>query len=195
MKIKFSVLGLILTLATIQCGSKATSPEIKTAEELTGEGWLAFESGSFNLAVAKFDSAVMRDANFVDAYNGGGWSYAQLGDFSTSIVKFKRAIDLDANFIEAHAGASLVYHALNQFVESINEALITLGAEPDFVFSHDPSINALDIRITLALSYYSIADFANAAAQMDIIDPVNSPHSTNPDELIQEIMRFFGQIR
>ncbi|MFQ5865039.1 MAG: tetratricopeptide repeat protein [bacterium] len=199
LKIEFSLLDLliasILFVATIHCGSQATSPVLRSAEELTEEGWQAFESGDFALAVTKFDSAVISDSNFVDAFNGAGWSYAQLGEFSTAIEKFETAIALDSNLIEVHAGASLVYHALNQFIESINEANITLETEPEFVFSHDPSINALDIRITLALSYFSIADFINAAIQMDIIDPVNSPHSTDPDELIREIMRFFGQIR
>lgn len=196
---KFSFPGLAITLvvalAMIQCSSQATAPVLRSPEELTEEGWQAFEGGDFALAATKFDSAVISDSNFVEAYNGAGWSYAELGEFSTAIVRFEKAIALDSSLIEAHAGASLVYHALNQFSESINEAIITLDAEPDFVFSHDPSIDALDIRITLALSYYSVADFVNAAAQMDIIDPVNSPHSTAPDELIREIMRLFGQIR
>ncbi|MFQ5825121.1 MAG: tetratricopeptide repeat protein [bacterium] len=199
LKVKFTLIGIIISSILvslgIDCGSHSTAPVLRSAEELTEEGWQAFESDNFALAATKFDSAVISDANFVDAYHGAGWSYGRLGEFLKANENFEKAIELDSTLIEAHAGASLVFHALNRFLDSIEEANITLDAEPDFVFSHDPSVDALDIRITLALSYYSIADFVNAAAQMDIIDPVNSPHSTNPVELIQEIMRFFGQIR
>lgn len=186
-------LGLLL----LHCGGdKPNEPQQpRPADLLTAEGWSAFEAGDFELAASKFDSAQISDPNFVEAYNGAGWTYARLDDFEKSALNFENAIARNANHIEAHAGASLTYHVLNRFEDAINAANIALAAAPNFIFSHDHSIDALDIRITLALSYFSIGDFINAAAQMDIIDPQGSPHSTHPDELIQEIMRFFGLIR
>lgn len=192
---KNSFFGILISFLILHCATKSTPPVLKTAAELTAEGWQAFENGDFGLAVVKFDSAVAVDSNFVEAYNGSGWAYGRLGDFSKSGTNFDRVINLDSTSLEVQAGASLAFHALNRFHDSIKAANKTLKAKPNFVFSHDPSIDALDIRITLALSYFSVADFVNAAAQMDIIDPVNSPHSTDPEELIRDIMRFFGQIR
>lgn len=176
-------------------GGKTTEPDLRPANMLTAEGWTAFEAGDFDLAAAKFDSAQNSDPNFVDAHNGAGWTHARLGNFAISAENFEAALNRNGNLIEARAGASLTYHALNQFEHAISEAIATLLASPNFMFSHDASVDALDIRITLALSYFSVGEFANAAMQMDIIDPQQSPHSTQPDQLIQEIMRFFGQIR
>ncbi|MFQ5752388.1 MAG: tetratricopeptide repeat protein [bacterium] len=189
------IAGLLFSLTFMRCGGHPTEPELRSPDELTAEGWVAFEGGDFSLAAAKFDSAIVSDSNFVDAFNGAGWAYGRLALFDTASVRFERAIKLAPNLVEAHAGATLIFHVLNRFTDAIAEAISTLEAEPAFVFSHDSSIDALDVRITLALSYFSIADFVNAAAQMDIIDPANGPHSTVPEELIQEIMRFFQLIR
>lgn len=188
--------SVAIAISLTYCGGKKPSePDFRPADILTAEGWSAFEAGDFELAAAKFDSAQLSDPDFVDAYNGAGWAYAYLKEFSASAENFENAIDLNANFTEAHAGASLTYHARDEFDDAIAEANTTLTASPNFVFSHDSSVDALDIRITLALSYFSTGDFVNAAAQMDVIDPQHLPHSTQPEVLIKEIMRFFGQLR
>lgn len=177
------------------CSNGPSEPNFRPADELTAEGWIAFEVGDFVLAAAKFDSAVQSDPEFVDAYNGSGWANARLGNFDKAGESFDVVLNLDGQLVEANAGAALTFHALNRFDDAIEKANFVLDVQPDFVFFHDPAVDALDIRITLALSYFSVGNFNQAAAQMDVIDPANSPHSTNPDELIREIMRFFGQIR
>lgn len=186
--------GLVLSLGYFCCGGNPTSPEVGNPEELIVAGWAAFEAGDFGSAVVKFDSAKLADAKLVEAYNGAGWAYGRLSDFELASDNFRDAMALDSALVEAHAGASLAFHAANHFAQSIEEAIFTLESEPNFVFSHDPSVDSLDIRITLALSYFSVADFVSAAVQMDILDPFNRPHSTDPEELIREIMRLFGQI-
>lgn len=190
------LLWFAISVLLSHCGDgNPSKPEPRPADVLTDEGWAAFEAGNFALAVMRFDSAKISDANFVEAYNGAGWAYARLDDFEESGENFANALTRSPNLTEARAGATLTNHALDDFQNAIAQALLTLTAAPNFVFSHDSSIDALDIRITLALSYFSEGEFVNAAAQMDIIDPQHSPHSTQADELIQEIMRFFGQIR
>ncbi|MFQ5636369.1 MAG: tetratricopeptide repeat protein [bacterium] len=187
--------ALLSFFILLQCGGgNPTTPTIRDPKELVDEGWAAFESGNFQRAAVKFDSAKTLDSIFAEAYNGAGWAHGRLTEFEQASEDFKVAVGLKESLIEAHAGASFAYHAANRFEQSISEALFTLEAEPHFIFSHDTTVDSMDIRVTLALSYFSIADFANAAEQMDIVDPFNRPHSTNPDELIREIMRFFQQI-
>jgi tetratricopeptide (TPR) repeat protein len=194
-KAPIAAIGLVGFLV-YQCGGNGpTGFQFRNPEEFTAEGWQAFESGDYALAVAKFDSAGLSDPEFSEGLNGAGWSYGRLGEFDSSGVRFEAALGLDENFLEASAGGALAFHALNRFSESIAEANNLLNRDPNFVFSHDAAIDALDIRITLAQSYFSIAQFDSAANQMDIIDPQASPHSTQPDELLLEIMRFFRQIR
>lgn len=187
----FIPLGLLL----FSCSSGPNEPNLRPADELTSEGWIAFEAGDFGLAAAKFDSAMQSDPEYIDAYNGAGWANARLGNFDKAGENFDSALGLDGELIDANAGGALVFHAQNRFLDAIEKANFVLNVQPDFIFSHDPAVDALDIRITLALSYFSVGDFNHAAMQMDIIDPANSPHATSPDELIREIMRFFGQIR
>ncbi len=188
-------LGLGALLLVSNCGGGPTAPSLRDAETLTREGWAAFETGEFARAAAKFDSAQKANPDFAEAYNGAGWAYARLGEFQRGGENFDMAINLAPDKVEPRAGAALTDHALGRFQDAIEHALFVLSKEPDFVFSHDASIDALDIRITLALSYFAVADFVDAAAQMDIIDPAHSPHSTDPQLLIREIMRFMGLIR
>ncbi|MCG8604785.1 hypothetical protein MJD09_07285 [bacterium] len=188
-------IGLI-GLLVYRCGGNGpTAFQFRNPEAYTIEGWQAFETDEHALAAAKFDSAQLSDPEFVEGYNGAGWSYGRLGEFDSSGVRFEVALDLDPDHLEAGAGSVLAFHALNRFTESITQANRVLDRAPNFVFSHDASVNALDIRITLALSYFSIAEFDSAAIHMDLIDPAASPHSTQPNELLLEIMRFFRQIR
>lgn len=189
------IIGFATLFLLAHCSEQGVSPNLKEASELTAEGWQAFENGEYGMAAAKFDSAIQSDANFVDAYNGAGWAYSRLEEFNLALNKFETALSKTADLIEAQAGTVLLFHVLNRFEEAIEAALALLEVAPNFMFSHDPAIDSLDIRITLAISFYSVGDFARSAGQMDIIDPDNKPHSTEPDGLIKEIMRFFGLIR
>lgn len=162
---------------------------------LTAEGWVAFEAGDLLLALSKFNLAMEANPMFADAHNGAGWTYGRLGNFSLAAERFDTALNLQPEWAEALAGASLAYHAANRYLDAIDAGRKALDLAPNFIFEHDPTVDSLDVRITLALSYFSVGDFQKAAEQMDLIDPTGRPHSTNPDELIRAIMRFFGQIR
>lgn len=171
-----------------------TEPKLRDPQVLIAEGWAAYESQQYELAAVKFDSAKLAEPPVAEAFHGAGWSYGKLAEFEQSSSDFDRALDLDPNLPEARAGAALAYHAANRFEDAITQANTVLEQTPDFVFSHDSTVTAFDIRVVLMLSYYSTGDFVNAAMQLDILEPSKRPHSTRPDELLRQIMRFLGHV-
>jgi hypothetical protein len=50
------------------------------------------------------------------------------------------------------------------------------------------------VRYALIQAYYNLSDYANAASQLDILDPVNAPHSATPEGLLIAIQALGGQL-
>ncbi len=176
-------------------GRKDLTADIRA---LIQQGWDAFVNQDYGSAHSLFQkgltligSVTAYDSLKAEAYVGRGWSNGFLRDYVTSRSDFKRALGISvisqSAQQNAYAGLVIVGYALNEYEEAINNALLILGAAPDYVFSYDNRIDFKKIRLVLAQSYYSIGNFTEAAAQLDILDPANAPHSTQPDELLKQI--------
>jgi len=68
-----------------------------TFDSLVEEGWIAYRAGDFEIAVAKFDSALLFNVEVPEAYLGLGWSQAQVGQFTDALNNLSLAITLEGN--------------------------------------------------------------------------------------------------
>jgi hypothetical protein len=94
----FLVLGLLsIVIFVTSCGKKHGKKigPFPTVEQLLLDGWAAYLVGNYDLAIAKFDSAVTIKADESEGYLGLGWSQTQSGLFTESLSSFSLAISLE----------------------------------------------------------------------------------------------------
>ena len=139
-----------------------------------------------------FFNSVETDDKWKDGYNGLGWSYAKLLEMDSldtdnigSIRTFHRGLlqpkdpwnSTDVQ-LEILAGLTFAYHAKGNNKEAVKfgNALIDstlIGLNPSrwhsWAFSHDSTLNYLDLRITLASSYYALAEFDSTQVHLKVI--------------------------
>lgn len=163
-----------------------------TAEHKASYGWEMYELKDYLKSKEWFFNSVQTDDKWKDGYNGLGWSYAKLLEMDSldtdnigSIRTFHRGLlqpkdpwnSTDVQ-LEILAGLTFAYHAKGNNKEAVKfgNALIDstlIGLNPSrwhsWAFSHDSTLNYLDLRITLASSYYALAEFDSTQVHLKVI--------------------------
>ncbi|MEX1276893.1 MAG: hypothetical protein WEE20_13235 [Bacteroidota bacterium] len=193
-----SIFPVLFCVLLVGCGKDdAPTPPEDTVndKELLALGWKDFEE-------KRYDSAI---TNFTDAYNksttaairaeslcGRGWANSSKRDFTKAKSDFAFALgvsgiptDVD---LDVRTGHAFVAHAQNDFTSAISFAHAVLTQRPAYVFVHDTRVTAKRVRMVLIQSYYADGQFAQAAGQMDLLDPAKAPHATDPVILLQNII-------
>ena len=158
-----------------------------TAEDMAEYGWVMYETQDYLTSNTWFNSAVSEDANWMDGYNGLGWSYAKLMVIDSSIDYFITGLSKPQdkwNLTDIHseilAGLTFAYHAkgIDKKTIEYGRAFLDSTVKPlkaGWVFTHDSLLNYLDVRITLAASYFSVGKFDSASLNVQIVlDSLNS---------------------
>ena len=158
-----------------------------TAEDMAEYGWVMYETQDYLTSNTWFNSAVSEDANWMDGYNGLGWSYAKLMVIDSSIDNFITGLGKPQDewnptniHSEILAGLTFAYHAkgIDKKTIEYGRAFLDSTVKPlkaGWVFTHDSLLNYLDVRITLAASYFSVGKFDSASLNVQIVlDSLNS---------------------
>jgi len=178
---------------------------INQITSLIQSGWQSFSSKNYNDAFSKFDQAVSLartssryDSLQAEAECGRGWSRAYNRDFSLAKNDLLNSLAhqsvSSSVSLNSKAGLALVHHALNEFSSAIQRALEVLNSNPNYVFQYDSRVYHKRLRLVLAQSYYTLGDFQSAANQLDLIDPANAPHSTDPVVLLRQIQDIWSRL-
>ena len=163
-----------------------------TAEHKASYGWEMYELKDYIKSREWFYNSVETDKKWKDAYNGLGWSYAKLLEMDSldtenigSIRTFHRGLlqpkdpwnSTDVH-LEILAGLTFAYHAKGNDKEAVKfgNALIDstlIGLNPSrwhsWAFSHDSTLNYLDLRITMASSYFALAEFDSTQVHLKVV--------------------------
>ena len=158
-----------------------------TAEDMAEYGWELFETKEYLPSNAWFLDAVSKDSDWKDGYNGLGWTYAKLmvldssiSHFTTGLAKKQHQwnpIDVQSEIL---AGLTFANHALGKDAKVIQygRAFLDSTVKPltaGWMFTHDSLLNYLDVRITLAASYFAVGKFDSTIFQVTVIlDSLNS---------------------
>ncbi|MDP6611028.1 MAG: hypothetical protein QF823_01815 [Candidatus Marinimicrobia bacterium] len=158
-----------------------------TAENMAEYGWVLYKTKDFLNSNTWFQDAVTNDKNWKDAYNGLGWTYAKLMVLDSSIANYQTGLGKkqDAwNPTDIHseilAGLTFAYHAQGKDKKTVEfgRTFLDSTVKPltsGWIFSHDSLLNYLDVRITLAASYFALGKFDSTILQMTVIlDSLNS---------------------
>jgi len=158
-----------------------------TAEDMAEYGWELFETKEYLPSNAWFLDAVSEDSDWKDGYNGLGWTYAKLmvldssiNHFTTGLAKKQHQwnpIDVQSEIL---AGLTFANHALGKDAKVIQYGRTFLDSTvkpltAGWMFTHDSLLNYLDVRITLAASYFAVGKFDSTILQVTVIlDSLNS---------------------
>ena len=158
-----------------------------TAEDMSEYGWVLYTAEDYLSSNEWFNSSIVENDKWKDGYNGLGWSYAKLMVIDTSIAHFITGLSTEEDKwlttdvqSEILAGLVFAYHAkgLDAAAVTYGRAFIDSTAKPltpGWIFSHDSLLNHLDVRITLASSYFAVGKFDSASFQVQIVlDSLNS---------------------
>jgi tetratricopeptide (TPR) repeat protein len=170
----------LLATLLVGCGgggggdSSPTGPtEPTTAAGYVTRGWDRFEQGNKTGALSDFNEAISLDQSLGSAHAGQGW--ARLAQ-ATSSISMQAAVSSFAN--AAASGETSAYVTAGKaaahlgsgtaFLDSaITAAQAALSADPTFVFSHQASFDAKDLRLVVAFARVRQGDFAAALVAAD----------------------------
>ena len=171
------------------------------------DGWDAFENSDYSGSTPQFQIAI-NFANTHESYDslnaeatvGRGWAssfernyYGGYYDFSTLLDKFNASVS-DNTRLDALAGKAIAGRLVNEYGNAIDAAIDLLSRKADYQFSHKTSVDYKDVRMSLIQSYYNTGMFMEAATQMDLLDPANAPHPTDPSLLLAAIQALSGSL-
>lgn len=161
-----------------------------SSAEMTDYGWVLYEQGDYSNSATWFQNAIENDTTYKDGYNGLGWSYGKLVVIDSSIKYLTKGIpfekgDYDDTDVdnEIKAGLCFAYNARgdsgDDFLSIIfGDSVLAKTSGPlqtQWVFSHDTTLNYLDLRLTLGMSNYKIGSFTTSLDHVaDIWAEVNS---------------------
>jgi tetratricopeptide (TPR) repeat protein len=182
---------LVLCLGIAACSSPTEAPP-PDVSPLIEEGWDLYEAGEFEAARARFEAALAAHPASAPAHSGRGFALARLRFFAPAAEAFGRAIELSRGAPDPFAGRALVEAARNEYREVIDPATRLLLLAPNYQHLRDPRIDARAVRLVRAQAYYHAGEFAGAAADLDLLDPANAPHSTDPQALLAALAALAG---
>lgn len=163
------------------------SPEVAATPNsevsLTTAGWAAWELGDYAAAELLFNDALNFNADYADAYNGMGWSDLRQGEIESAVTRFEAAIDNGLTSQDAYVGALAVYRDIpGNLVIAMSYGLTIIGNDPQYVFSHDTTIDIDVVRLMLAQVFFRLGEdfFPNAQEQMDILVTGNGLDPADP---------------
>ncbi|MBL7093383.1 hypothetical protein ISS22_05360 [candidate division KSB1 bacterium] len=186
---------IILLMAGCDVDNGTTPTENYNAQELTELGWDRFGTKDYQIALDKFEEAISKDANYVEAYCGAGWASARLKNLANSISYFSSCISLNSSYEDGHAGSAFVYNAGKNYLSSITSAISALDQNTTWAFLHDETLNYKDLHLLLAENYFALLNFNDCLTQVKILNSSFTADITTYDgrvALAAEIERLRG---
>ncbi len=148
-------------LITIGCGSGKNEDHFKAA-------WLLFETNQLDLAHQAFTALLVEDE---EANVGLGWTTLRMGMDSLSAADRYFGLVSEGDFTDAFAGSTITKWHLTQFSASLTDAQKVLTADSAYTFTHDTSVNYIDILQYKAMSQFHLNDLAGCIQTIKKLDP------------------------
>ena len=189
---QFLIVLLIFVLSGCGGDDGPSGPE-PTADYLTEQGWDSFEQFDYQSALEDFKSALGKNPEHAGANNGAGWSAGKLpGHLDEAPDYFAKCLQIDTTIYDALGGWTFVVFQTGDFEAVIGKADSLLHRRPVWQFHHEQTLDHFDIRLVMAVSYFSIGEFEasyetvrflNRSFETDISTPAGRR------ELFEEIER------
>ena len=178
------------------------------------EGWNLFKNKDYAASVSKFQETVAKslvnavyDSVGDEAVLGRGWArlferstndYA-LSSFNDFANAYNTGLISSSSEIDALAGISVsgvlvVSNNIDHYNAIVEAASILLANYQSYQFQYNTNVDHKDVRYALVQAYFNLSNYLDAAKQLDILDPLNAPHSSTAEEILIAIQALAGQL-
>lgn len=179
------------------------------------DGWTQFESGQYSDSRQSFQDAMNKgrvhtayDSLYGEAMGGRGWAVlfnqsvsnrgdAAFNDFTNVLNSYGSKVasssKADAWAGQAISGA-LIGGSASVYQTVIAAAKSLLTENNAYQFSHKTSVDHKDVRMAKIQAHYYLGQYTEAASEMDVLDPTNAPHSSDPGTLLSAIQALAGSL-
>ena len=203
---KMNIILVLTMLAVIGgCSTNPTTDPVvvtPTASQYLSQGWINFNVGNYAAAQLNFDNALGLDTSLADARNGKGWCQGILGSPAGALAAFKAGLAFPDINHEINAGIAFTYSAMDSSEQACNSALMVLGADSLWLFSHtylespyDNQLNYKEVRLLLCQNYFKRAVFDSSLIWVQKLNAgfsANITTAAGQTELQEEIERLAG---
>jgi hypothetical protein len=165
------LIGLLVFISS--CGDDEGAGPGMTAGDHNAAGWSSYAGEDYASARASFEQALGIDIGLTEARLGLAWCKAHEGEYSAAFSDFDVVREAEQYVADAFAGSAATALGASQDPLAIAHAESTLARSPAYEFGRRPSYNWRDLRLILAQGNYSLAQYGDAQAQVDILDPDN----------------------
>ena len=173
--------GIVL-LAVMSCGEE-------TVVSALDEGWTAWENELYAEAHAKFTEAGGREGT-----NGLGWTTLKMDSLDRAEIYFAiAAVGGEDTLNDAMAGLAITAWQQGNHDTSLVAANYVLRTEPNYIFSHDPSITKDDIILAKAYDEYHLLQYANCIATIQLLDATFN-HTANEAGIAQILLNKLNEL-
>jgi tetratricopeptide (TPR) repeat protein len=158
------------------------------------DGWISYQTGNYQEAIDLFTEAVERQAGNLEAHAGIAWSNYHMDDLADAEAKFNFIVSLATlnndveRLTDAHAGLCLTGNKLKIVAENegkpemeilnikLDKIILNgnevLNLNSQYAHTYEPDvINAGNIGVAVAQSYFNIYYFYDAVLKIDQIVP------------------------
>ncbi len=188
---------VLLFVGLLSCRKEYRATEV----DLANYGWKLFEESNYIESNRWFLESVVEDSAYKDGYNGIGWSFGKLINdinpyayLDSSVYYFQQGLMYTQNvniLADVHeemlAGLCFAYNARGEDSLSLvwADSLTANWTEiSTWSFSHDTTLNHLDVYIAIASSYFGVGDFTNSLGETKLVMNILTPGegtNFNPD--------------
>lgn len=169
------LLASVLVALVMSCSTEFSDDDFLTGppesfDDLMAQGWSAFETGNYSVAVETFSAAAERKATLPEVYLGLGWSNIRDLNLENGRIYLGSAISfafLDTVHgpqitLDSKCGLAGIALAEGNFDLAIDYVDQVLNASASYEFNHDSSVNPEALkRLRMTAEYYR-GDYANA---------------------------------
>jgi len=160
------------------------SVTLPSAAELTDRGWTAFTAKDWDTAMGWFLVALETAPGHGEAFLGRAWTRLRAigeSDATDEVVartyeaiarEFALYLARDDSMEDARSGLILAYVGADHAPDIVvAEGETLLQRQPGYVFAHDTSYTASDVRWLVARAALDLGDYVKTAAHLDVLSP------------------------
>ena len=171
------VLACILCMGLVSsCGDDDVA---MTAADYNNAAWSSYAGGDYTDARSDFETALDLDPDMHEARLGIAWCDAHDAEYDEAMVGFDTVITSGDFATDAFAGRAAAAHAADLDSLAIASADSALARDADYEFSRKEEYNWRDLRLILAQACFALGLYAEAQAEVDILDPGNGLDPAN----------------
>lgn len=177
---------IILLICLSSCGDDGGPGPGMTAVDYNEAGWSSYSTGSFASARESFEKALELEPGFTEARLGLGWCEAHAGEHGPALDDFNEVIEAGEYVIDALAGRAASALAATRDSLAITSADSALALDDAYEFDRHKAYNWRDLTLIMAQAHFALAQYGDAQAQVDILDPGNGLDPASPESWIVE---------